>query len=114
MAGSDDLSNWIAQFKTMTFDHKDKDVVIAVGKVLDYIKSNPKYNNDAVLAWSDIKVADPWLVAIAMVHNFTAVTFEKTSNSPRIPKIPDICDHFGVNHCDLFQMMRVLRFSLKS
>ena len=114
ITGGDDLSSWILQFKDKTFDHKDKDIVIAVGKILDYLRSSSRYDNDAVLAWSDIKIADPWLIAIAMIHNYIVVTFEKTSNSPRKPRIPDICDYFGVMHCDLFQMMRSLRFSLRS
>ena len=114
MAGSDELSSWIMQFKGKKFDHRDKDIATAVGKILDFLRNSSRYNNDAVLAWSDIKIADPWLIAIAMIHNYTAVTLEKTSNSPRKPRIPDICDHFGVKHCDLFQMMRALKFSLNS
>jgi len=111
-AGSDDLSKWIDQFKSMTFDHKDKDIVIAIGEILDFLRNSPKYSSAAVLSWSDIKIADPWLIAIAKTYEYTVVTFEKSSNSPNKPKIPDICDHFGVKYCDLFKMMRALSFSL--
>lgn len=90
MAGGDELSVWIDAFKGKTIDHS------------------------AVLAWSDIKIADPWLIAIAIVGGYSVVTFERTSASPKKPKIPDICDHFGVKHCNLFQMMRSLGFLLRS
>jgi len=112
MSGGDDLSNWVDQFRSKTLDHRDKNIVIACGKILDYLRTSHKYNDEAAYAWSGNKIADPWLIATAHVYGQTVVTFEKSSNSPNKPKIPDICERFGVKHCSLFQMMRTLGFSL--
>jgi hypothetical protein len=61
-------------------------------------------------------VADPWLIAAAIKHSYTVITFEKSNvglnvNQPsKSVKIPDICKQFNVNCEDLFYMMRILGF----
>lgn len=40
--------------------------------------------------------ADPWVIATAIVHDLVVVTYEGRG-SRRKPKIPDVCDNYGVD-----------------
>jgi hypothetical protein len=48
-------------------------------------------------------VADPFLVASAKVNNAILVTEEVFK--PNAAKIPNVCQHFGVQHINLEQLM---------
>lgn len=49
-------------------------------------------------------VADPWIIARAAVNDGCVVTEE--SRKPNAAKIPNVCDHFGVDWCDLEGMLQ--------
>ena len=50
--------------------------------------------------------ADIHLIALAVHHNWILVTYEKLSNDPNKPKIPNICKDFGVKCIDLLEMFK--------
>lgn len=50
--------------------------------------------------------ADPFVIALALVEQCPVLTYEKPSNSPRRPKIPDVCQTFGVRCLDLVGLFR--------
>ncbi|WP_414463330.1 DUF4411 family protein [Hyphomicrobium sp. DY-1] len=54
--------------------------------------------------------ADPWLIAFALAHGHTVVTYE-TSNrdARRVVKIPDICADLGVPCIGPYQLLRDLK-----
>ena len=49
-------------------------------------------------------VADPFVIACAKTRKGTVVTEEKYK--PQAPKIPNICEHFGIPCIDLEQLMQ--------
>ena len=49
--------------------------------------------------------ADPWVVALAIVENCPVVTYEKMGKATA-PKIPNVCEQFGVK---CFTWIEVLR-----
>ena len=49
-------------------------------------------------------VADPFVIAAAMVAGGAVVTQEKLK--PNAAKIPNVCAHFGVPYCDVEGFMR--------
>lgn len=55
------------------------------------------------------KDADGWLVATAKKDGFCLVTHEvrQEGAKARVP-IPNVCDEFGVVHCNTFEMLREL------
>lgn len=55
------------------------------------------------------KDADGWLVAMAKTAGFCLVTHEIRAEGAkaRVP-IPNVCDEFGVEHCNTFEMLREL------
>ena len=40
--------------------------------------------------------ADPYVIALAQVHEWTVVTGEKATGNANKPHIPDVCAGFGV------------------
>ena len=51
--------------------------------------------------------ADPWVVALAiMFENCIVLTEEDPTNAPHRPKIPEACNHFGVEYIKLVELIR--------
>jgi predicted nucleic acid-binding protein len=50
--------------------------------------------------------ADPFVIALAMIRNCPVVTGEKNNGTPDRPKIPIVCDHFGVRYINLLGLIR--------
>lgn len=77
------------------------------------------YNDKALREWSDVSVADPWLIATAAAKGYTIITFEQSAgiisekNPSGKPKIPDIARAFDVKCADLYYFMRKMNISWK-
>jgi hypothetical protein len=50
--------------------------------------------------------ADPFVIALAKVHNLTVLTGEKRSRTPGVVRIPDVCDHFTIPHINLMGLIK--------
>lgn len=87
------------------------------GQIIQHLTSSPQYHPNAVKEWADIKIADPWLIAVALEKGYTIVSFEnkipvQPLNPMKRAKIPNVCEDFNVPYCDLFDMMTDLGFSM--
>ena len=49
--------------------------------------------------------ADPFVVALAMTHNLTVITLEQRGSATN-PKIPEVCDDYGVPWVNLLEFIR--------
>lgn len=49
-------------------------------------------------------IADPWLIARAAVNDGCVVTEER--RKPNAAKIPNVCEHFEIDWCDLEEMLK--------
>lgn len=115
--GNDELSNWMSKLNSPIMDHRENAIIKKYAEVLEFVRSNPCYQEAALHEWSESNIADAWLIATAAVHGYTLITFEKTakpnSNSPsKNAKIPDVAMAFDVKTDNLFYMMRQLGFKL--
>lgn len=112
----DELSRWIKRLAPYMMKHEDQAIIVNYGVVLQYVETSGHYTQRALNEWSNEKVADPWLIACAITHKCTIVTFEQPDNKTqnnwksKNPKIPDVGQFFGVEVVDLFEMMRSLGF----
>jgi len=50
--------------------------------------------------------ADPFVIAQALQFGYTIVTEEKKSGNPIKPKIPNVCDAYGIKHINLLALLR--------
>ena len=82
--------------------------------LLDMVKKEIEQGKDALNAWSQATVADPWLIAAAAVNGYTIISDEASAgtlsikNQSKNAKIPDVAKNFGVKSKPLFYMMRQL------
>lgn len=117
--GNDDLSTWCSKLSAAELiDRRQPLIVENYAKVLQYIQVCGFYNSHALAGWADANIADPWLIATAMVTGYTIITFEVSAGglSKKTPssrcKIPDVCKHFDVKYDHLYSMMRELSINL--
>lgn len=54
----------------------------------------------------DRNSADPFVIAVAMIQDAVVVTSERPSGSHNRPKIPDVCEHYGIRCINLLDLIR--------
>jgi hypothetical protein len=94
----DEVYRW-AKANSAMFVPLDEDVQNATQEVLIEF---PRL----VGAMKDRNRADPFVIALAKVKDAIVVTGEKSSGTGDRPRIPNVCDHFGIGHRTLLQLIR--------
>lgn len=110
MRTEDNLSDWLKNSKIPIIEINEQVTL----ELQNIYSSDPKHKFlvDNTKARS---LADPWLIAHAIVENATVVTKEEKitqSNSKKI-KIPNVCENMGVRWMNDFEFLREVgvRFS---
>ena len=115
--GGDELSDWLSAIANIELtDRKNGTIITHYSSILNYIHNSPFYKTEALNTWSTATIADPWLIAAALTHSYTIITFEKSNaglsdkHPSKNAKIPDVCSQFNVRCENLYYMMRGLGF----
>ena len=67
------------------------------------------YTTNAIQEFLETDLADPWLIAFAMINNWTIVTYERSEpNRKNRIKIPEVCNQFNVRYVNTIEMLREL------
>ena len=106
---TDDLVRWVKeQVPKEFFLPVDTTLVThAYKRVMLWAQSQPQYFDYAKANFAT--GADGWLVAYGRAHGATVVTNERSApESRRQIKLPDVCDQFGVQRYNTFEMLRAL------
>jgi hypothetical protein len=93
----DSLHGWAKERKAM-FQPLSDQVQEAVNRVLAQFRA-------MVDDRSGKSFADPFVVATAMTTDTVLVTGEKPTGSARRPKIPDVCEHFGIPWMSMVELI---------
>jgi hypothetical protein len=116
--GNDDLKKWSEEkFLSYFLSTKEKKVIEKYQELMQWAEEQfelGNYTENAKIEFMQEDNADAWLIAFAMAKNgFTIVTFEKKNKyiKSKIP-IPNVCDDFQIEYCDLFEMLEKLKFQL--
>ena len=109
-AGKEDLKQWIENNLQNTgffLDTKDRMVLQKYIEIGDAVNRNAQYFRKAKAEFFD--GSDLWLIAYAAVYGFVVVTHEqkKIGVKKRVP-IPNVCDEFNVDYCNIFEMLKEL------
>ena len=104
IAGKDDLSDWAEASEAKNFFiNPNEELLPFLGEIGRWLA--PKdYTPSAKNIF--LQSVDYYLVAQALSGNYTLVTHEVHSNSPKRVKLPDVCLGVGVNHVTTFEMLR--------
>lgn len=110
--GEDFLKAWIKDFPISCFLEADIDVQQNLRKITNYVLNHETFSLEEKNKF--LSKADPWLIAFGMSYGYTVVTHEgKTGFGSKKIKIPNVCEEFGVNYCNLFDVMREMKVNLR-
>ncbi|MFC2314654.1 MAG: DUF4411 family protein [Selenomonas massiliensis] len=119
LKGTDELSTWISDLPNeCILSTQDMQILQKYRDVLSFIQQSDKYSEAALRRWSQLDIADPWLIAAAKVYGYTLLSFEQSAGTipegsrSKNPKLPDVARHFQVPYTSLFDMMRNEAFRL--
>ena len=90
--------NWVKNRRGMIIDNEPEQIECA-----------KKIQNDFKGLVDPLKTrtaADPFLIALAKVRNWTVITTESVSLRPERPKIPNVCRKLGIECIDLVTFFR--------
>ena len=102
-AGGDELSEWAEERDSTFFLPADSAVLPALDTVSHWASSQ---NYDRLAIATFLQLADYWLVAHALAHNYVVVTHEVPAHTVRKIKIPTACIELNIRCISPDQMLR--------
>jgi protein associated with RNAse G/E len=94
----DDLLGW-AKSQSGLFTPVDENIQVEVLKVL---KDHPTLYDIE----KNKSGADPFVIAHALQNGYTVITEEKKTGSLSKPKIPNVCEYYGIRYINLINLLR--------
>lgn len=105
--GNDELAQWAKDNPHLFIANDDQPTQIAYTQVVQHVMTLTQMKNGAQAEF--LRGADPWLIAKAMTTGAKIVTHEKLDrNIKRKILIPNVCEHFGVEYIDTFELLHEL------
>lgn len=112
-AGNDLLATWVTDELPATFflDDSATEIAAEYAPMMTWVSSR-NFLPAAIAKFATD--ADGWLVATSKQAGFCLVTHETRQDGARarVP-MPNVCDEFGVNYCNTFEMLRELSCSYR-
>ena len=102
-AVADELSGWASECGPEFFLKPDAAILPALTSVSTWV-TNQNYEPAAVNTF--LQVADYYIVAYALAHNYTVVTHEIVSTTLKKIKIPNVCIGLNIKCMTPFEMLR--------
>ena len=106
VGGGDELSDWATAQGKALFLPPDDQVLPMLAQVSTWATGQ---NYEAAAIATFLQVADYWLVAHALAHEYVVVTHEVPSDSVRKIKIPNACIGLGLTCVSPYEMLRRCR-----
>lgn len=103
VGGGDELSSWAGVQGKAFFVPPDDQVLPKLAQVSAWA-TGQNYEPAAIATF--LQVADYWLVAHALAHDYVVVTHEVPSDSVRKIKIPNACIGLGLTCVSPYEMLR--------
>jgi len=112
--GNDGLKQWANHDFHMWFvSTNERSVVGRYRAIMQWAAAQHHFTDAAKNEFADAGNADAWLVAYARATNGTLVTHETLDKTTRRKiKIPNVCEAFGVEYVNTFEMLRALEVRL--
>jgi len=111
--GNDDLKKWAeSDFAKYFYSTQQSDLMNSYMKLVQWVQVQKQYTQKAKDIFMESNNADTYAIAFSLAYNLILVTHEVLSPEAqkRIP-IPNVCEAFGIQYCDTFEMLRDMGFS---
>ncbi|WFN33466.1 DUF4411 family protein [Methanogenium sp. S4BF] len=109
---NDELKDWIIQFQPSQFIEEDLEIQQNMREITNYVLNHETFSPENKSMF--LAKADPWLIATAMARGYVVVTHEnKVGKGAKKVKIPNICETFGVEYINVFELMRTKNVNLR-
>lgn len=107
----DELKAWCKDELPPDFFKDSTTVLNAYAQVVNWAMSKKgHYQQRALNEFLDADEADAWLVAYALEHGLSIVTYEVSEpNTKKKIKIPEACIPFSISFVNTIEMLRMLR-----
>jgi hypothetical protein len=102
-AGNDDLAPWAEARGAAFFLAPDTQTAGEFANVSNWVTSQ-NYEPAAITTF--LQIADYYLIAHALAHQFTIVTHEVAANTTKKVKIPNVCIGLGIDCKTPYDMLR--------
>lgn len=99
-AKADSVWTWVKERRHMFVALDGEQMVATNGILAEFPRLVGKLNNRYH--------ADPFVVALATVRELTVVTEENVISTPERPRIPLVCEHFGIRCINTLDWLREL------
>ncbi|MHC4119123.1 MAG: DUF4411 family protein [Planctomycetota bacterium] len=106
LAEGDDLDAWKKESPGFFAPTESASILTAYRDVNQWVQSQERFSNFEKSKFADD--VDAWVIAYAKANNATVVTHEVSAPRSRKVKIPDVCDHFNIEHINTFGMLQRL------
>lgn len=103
LSEGDDLDKWKKQSSGFFAPTESAIVSAAYRDINKWVQSQDRFSNFEKSRFADD--VDAWIIAYAKANNATVVTHEAPAPRSTKVKIPDVCDHFKVEHLNTFDML---------
>lgn len=107
--GEDELAQWAKEIGDEFFLPVEEEDLTSLGEVAAWADQHQLYRDAAKSTF--LESADYYLVAQALRHGYSVVTFEVPKDQPTKIKIPNACVAHGVSYTTPWQMLRHERAS---
>lgn len=98
----DDLTAW-AKLQTGLFVPIDEDIQHALTEIINRFPAIYDFRRSR-------SSADPWVIATALTNGCPVVSYENLGKLTK-PKIPDVCQYYGIRHIQVIDVLRETGFS---
>jgi hypothetical protein len=96
--GDDKLVEWVKEKKNAFINSNEQ-----VQRIVRDILSK---HDKLILGGKKTNGADPFVIALAKVNSYTVVTEEIRNGKDNPPKIPNVCEEYGVRYINFVSFLR--------
>jgi hypothetical protein len=104
--GKDETAIWLKDFRK--YVRNSDDTQEEYRRISNYINEHRQYEPAEKDKFMQHNNADPFIIATAMKIGGIVITQEVSAPKSKKIKIPDVCNHFGVEYANTYAMIRAL------
>ncbi|WP_317696594.1 DUF4411 family protein [Xylocopilactobacillus apis] len=116
----DELVTWVKEKHQKNEIEINEEIISVYNKLIKWVRNCSRWSEAGFAEWQKPEKADPWLIAIAKVNDFTIVTLDgnlrtslpdKKSFSNKEPKISAVANRYEVSTIPMYELLKEMELS---